>query len=400
MCYTGRTEEKKGRVMESIMLLPEEIIHEILSWLPLHKLFQVQSVCHLWRNIVFSSHHFHKLWEERNKEERWVVRNSNQKHENKNTDLWFSLFNRKAGRWLYKKTFSTWNSPSWWFLGDAAGGLLLYINKKNGRLLVVNPLTMRSRMLPDPFFPAETHWGRRQLSFFLKGEQHSDVNTNIVVNSTTWTYQVFVSGNSFPDCEFPLQILVYTSVKLSWQIKNHGLNEWAVIGNWLPYKCLSGDQTFFCCPMQERFFDGDWRPGMEFGEIAGAEAAGICGVVVKGGNIVQATLTTPLSRCICITYEFDKDSYRWNAISVFRCSSDFVEFGELLCEKEFVGSFGGDEDCIWMKSAYSDMIWSEKDELYHEQLASTVTEEIKLCPQGKRENTTAFAMAMRFSPCP
>ncbi|KAH9300707.1 hypothetical protein KI387_012290, partial [Taxus chinensis] len=191
----------------------------------------------------------------------------------------------KAGRWLYKKTFSTWNSPSRWFLGDAAGGLLLYINKKNGRLLVVNPLTMRSRMLPDPFFPVETHWRRRQLSFFLKGEQPNEIDTNIVVNSTTGTYQVFVSGNPYSDCEFPLQILVYTSVKLSWQIKNHGVNKWEVIGYWFPYKSLCSDQTVFCFHLQERFFNGDWKPGMEFGEIAGAEATGICGIIVGGENI-------------------------------------------------------------------------------------------------------------------
>ncbi|KAH9319782.1 hypothetical protein KI387_021551, partial [Taxus chinensis] len=120
--------------------------------------------------IVCSSQHFHKLWEERNSR-MWLITNHCK------GDV--ALFNKSSGRWLNKTILGS----SCWRFRAAAGGFLLYSNKNDGMLQILNPFTMESRRLPDPVLR------HRGLSFYMKKSDLYRVSVNLNVDSTAGAYQ-------------------------------------------------------------------------------------------------------------------------------------------------------------------------------------------------------------------
>ncbi|GLJ19460.1 hypothetical protein SUGI_0351360 [Cryptomeria japonica] len=120
---TGKRRSRRSR--NHFEILPEEIIEDILSRLSFSKLFQVESVCRSWREIVRSSAHFQILLTHR--------------------PLQYCHF-------MFKN----------WCLRAACDSIFIYAHKKNGKLRVLDTLDLQSVELPDEMI------GHRHLSFYLK----------------------------------------------------------------------------------------------------------------------------------------------------------------------------------------------------------------------------------------
>ncbi|KAH9303588.1 hypothetical protein KI387_007992, partial [Taxus chinensis] len=355
--------------------------------------FQAQSVCKTWRNMVSSSRHFHELWEERNGEQ-WLVM------EWKDCGA-VALFNR--GGFFVKKIF---DSSLQRHLIAASGGLLLYLDNQDGMFYVVNPLTMRCRQLPDPIM------GDQFLSTYLKSGRHTfdGVMISLSVDSMARRYQVIFKAQLTGLSD----IMIYRSLDLSWQnIVVESKMKGLVCGKWFPYK-NTANQTVYCFPMHQELqikTYGSYNPpssinltlsgGKSSDNIAFAKDLykendynGDC-VMFIGTTIRQALWTPPCGRMVQIIYELDEASCEWNIISVCRWNEIFVmesvsiAFDELPCERELLGSRGGgNKDYVWI-------IPRDSDTGVHNNKI------INFDFNGDNyENSTAFPMQLRFSPSP
>ncbi|KAH9319023.1 hypothetical protein KI387_020792, partial [Taxus chinensis] len=221
---------EKDVLLEKIECLPCEIICEILSWLPFRKVFQVQSVCHSWRNIVCSSQNFHKLWDERNWE-RWLVGTLEYEGSVYITD-------GKMEDRFFRKIL---DSGGWRLRAGAAGGLMLF--SKEGRLRVVNPLTLKSCDLPPPvLLLAGDHEEVAPILFFMEGKH--DVCVDIHVDSMV-SYEVIVLNDEVIG---NWDVLIYRSTQRSWQVTiGNGKVPRILHGKWLP----STDE--YCNPETKTF---------------------------------------------------------------------------------------------------------------------------------------------------
>ncbi|GLJ19461.1 hypothetical protein SUGI_0351380 [Cryptomeria japonica] len=145
-CKHSAGERRSKRTRNHFDVLPEEIVEEILWRLPPFKLFQVQTVCRSWREIVRSSAQFHIQWEERTME---------------HSD--FHEFNN-------------------WCLKAGCDSISLYAHKKNGKLRVLDALDLQSVELPDDMI------GPEHLSFYLKKDL-----AVVKVAAVSDTYEVEIS---------------------------------------------------------------------------------------------------------------------------------------------------------------------------------------------------------------
>ncbi|GLJ19463.1 hypothetical protein SUGI_0351400 [Cryptomeria japonica] len=118
---------RRTRRKNNFELLPEEIVAEILSKLPPFKLFQVQSVCRSWRQLVKSSAQFQILWKQRSVEQ-------------VQSDFKFNN----------------------WCLTAQCDSIFLYAHQNNGKLQFLDASDLQSVELPDKMI------GRKRLSFYLK----------------------------------------------------------------------------------------------------------------------------------------------------------------------------------------------------------------------------------------
>ncbi|GLJ19301.1 hypothetical protein SUGI_0347400 [Cryptomeria japonica] len=343
---------QRRRQGNCFQLLPEEITIEILSRLPFSNVLKARSVCHSWQNIVCSSPHFHKLWDE------------------KNSEQWLFMDDRDGGVQIFnpsgqskKKMFDS----SSWLLKAASGGLLLYKHKTEELLQVVNPLTMEARQLPDPRITL--------------------VAVDLVVDSTTKTYEVIVFGSG---TNLTADLSIFRSITSSWEIKVVEIVP-RFFNDFSPYKTV-GNQTVYCFPLQ-----GQDLPSYNLcGEIVHANekyGEGLKGFVM-GTNVKVAIFKPPIGRSFEIIFELDEASSQWRLVSVCRWNlDDPLPFGELLCEKDFVFScLSASKDCIWIIPAFSD-----KD-VYQTMLM--LEEDTDIFKSHGKDLSVTFPMPLKFSQCP
>ncbi|KAH9319784.1 hypothetical protein KI387_021553, partial [Taxus chinensis] len=131
----GASKRCSRRVRDHFEHLPEELLVEILSRLPPHKIFQLQTVCNSWRTILFSSHHFRQQWRERNMDE---------------------IIPAKIN-----------SSSSAWSVKASCSDFLIYASNKSGMLRLFDPLKMESLQIPDQML------GHKLISKYLKKDTDS-----------------------------------------------------------------------------------------------------------------------------------------------------------------------------------------------------------------------------------
>ncbi|GLJ49062.1 hypothetical protein SUGI_1035000 [Cryptomeria japonica] len=192
----------------------EDIWNIIFCKLPLHTLFQIQSVSTSWRSIISSSAYFHNLWEQSNMQ-MWLVMDLYDNTSESSNGL--AIFDASR-RLLYKKMFNDELrcSNSQWFLRAGDGGLLVYSCSRNGSLRVINPLTMQFHSLED----AEQSTQSMISSYMKTHHDYADVYIKFVPELKS--YQVIVViPNLYVDegRNEKLVVLVYRSSEHRWEIR-------------------------------------------------------------------------------------------------------------------------------------------------------------------------------------
>ncbi|KAK9749457.1 hypothetical protein RND81_02G127300 [Saponaria officinalis] len=196
-------------------ILPNDLLERILANLPIASIFRASSVCKRWHDIVVSRHFLRNLSSNMSSQKPWYFMFTS-------TDDCFG--------YSYDPAFKKWYNidlpnfvTSNWFIASSFGLVCFMNNDSRDELYVCNPVTKRSRRLPEP-----------------SGTKLSDYSAvAISVNKTSQNYTVsIVRSKQVPEnfYEWDVSIHVYSSETASWATSSTDvLNGWR-----------AGDESIIC----------------------------------------------------------------------------------------------------------------------------------------------------------
>eukprot|EP00252_Welwitschia_mirabilis_P025702 TRINITY_DN8158_c0_g1_i1.p1 TRINITY_DN8158_c0_g1~~TRINITY_DN8158_c0_g1_i1.p1 ORF type:complete len:560 (+),score=91.19 TRINITY_DN8158_c0_g1_i1:1325-3004(+) len=221
--YSHERERKRSTEKCLFDFLHESLLYEVLCKLSLPNLLVAQLSCKSWHQIVSSCNVFHRIYDEKNRENKdlWLALSCSVRHNNKKyfscfTDC-FSLFKLSARdgcliakqynfAQLFDDLICIDNSE--WSLKQAIEGLFLFASK-NGKLALIQPLTSHIKVLPSATtackISLQTYLSKsfRCLRILMAGNCHNRGLRVVIIAETK---------------RFNLEAIVYNSLTDSWKV--------------------------------------------------------------------------------------------------------------------------------------------------------------------------------------
>lgn len=203
-------------------LLPESILHDILSRLSIPDLLIARQSCVSWHRIVSFCQIFQELYDEVNHES-WIALSSSSRL-NPNGFVLFNANDAKQYHFLSLAQHVADPTTKSWLLQGVAEGLMLLASRE-GRLAVANPLTRRFRLLPDAKLSTRLRlesclkkklWQLRLKKKPWQPHQLPSISINIVGDLASKSFKVMVWGELRNK---QVHALVYSSVTDTWTIQ-------------------------------------------------------------------------------------------------------------------------------------------------------------------------------------
>ncbi|KAI5079940.1 hypothetical protein GOP47_0005419 [Adiantum capillus-veneris] len=286
---------KRGATSSSIWdNLPQELAEKVFSLLPVASIFRCRCVCKKWLQVL-SGRTFLELWAQVSPQASW-----------------FLVYNNLHGIAAFSPSSSSWSNvpvfarcsldPQRVLLIASSGGLLCFRtrNTKYATLIVCNPVTKRSRALPDML----------RVRYIQVLGMATDKATN--------TYKILVTGAS--DLNTSISITeVYDSCTGQWH--HHGSSQQDFLQFWCEVQAVWCNGSFYCLTMPTQglrllahnMLQKKWLDvcvDMPSGDLRCASLLACQGRLLLAGKIVVDNSVKSVR-----IWELDQHAYVWKEVT-------------------------------------------------------------------------------------